>query len=44
MSHVFVRTGIEFETRQQALAHIGEEMLAKGVVQTAIPQHSWKES
>ena len=32
MSHLFVRTGIEFETCQQALAHIGEEMLAKGVV------------
>ena len=32
MSHVFVRTGIEFEDCQQALAHIGEEMLRKGVV------------
>jgi PTS system galactitol-specific IIA component len=37
MSHVFVRTGIEFETCQQALAHIGEEMLAKGVVQASYP-------
>lgn len=37
MSHVFVRTGIEFETCQHALAHIGEEMLAKGVVHASYP-------
>jgi PTS system galactitol-specific IIA component len=37
MSHVFVRTGIEFENGQQALAHIGEEMLAKGVVHATYP-------
>lgn len=37
MSHVFVRTGIEFENCQQALAHIGEEMLAKGVVHASYP-------
>jgi PTS system galactitol-specific IIA component len=37
MSHLFVRTGIEFETCQLALAHIGEEMLAKGVVHASYP-------
>ena len=37
MSHVFVRTGIEFENCQLALAHIGEEMLAKGVVHATYP-------
>ncbi|EHX9386974.1 PTS sugar transporter subunit IIA, partial [Escherichia coli] len=37
MSHVFVRTGIEFEDCQQALAHIGEEMLTKGVVHATYP-------
>ncbi|WP_368540741.1 PTS galactitol transporter subunit IIA [Enterobacter soli] len=37
MSHVFVRTGIEFETCQQVLAHIGEEMVAKGVVHATYP-------
>ncbi len=37
MSHVFVRTGIEFTNCQQALAHIGEEMLAKGVVHASYP-------
>lgn len=37
MSHVFVRTGIEFENCQQALAHIGEEMLAEGVVHATYP-------
>lgn len=37
MSHVFVRTGIEFENSQLALAHIGEEMLAKGVVHATYP-------
>ncbi|MGL5968866.1 MAG: PTS galactitol transporter subunit IIA [Kluyvera sp.] len=38
MSQLFVRTGIEFNTCQQALAHIGEEMLAKGVVHESYPQ------
>ncbi len=37
MSHIFVRTGIEFENSQLALAHIGEEMLAKGVVHATYP-------
>ncbi|MCE9991309.1 PTS galactitol transporter subunit IIA [Enterobacter asburiae] len=37
MSHVFVRTDIAFETCQQVLAHIGEEMLAKGVVHASYP-------
>lgn len=37
MSKLFVRTGIEFATCQQALAHIGEEMLAKGVVHATYP-------
>lgn len=37
MSQLFVRTGIEFNTCQQALAHIGEEMLAKGVVHESYP-------
>lgn len=38
MSRLFVRTGIEFNTCQQALAHIGDEMLAKGVVHESYPQ------
>ncbi|MEX3018092.1 PTS galactitol transporter subunit IIA [Kluyvera sp. STS39-E] len=38
MSQLFVRTGIEFNTCQQALAHISEEMLAKGVVHDSYPQ------
>lgn len=38
MSQIFVRTGIEFSTCQHALAHIGEEMLAKGVVHESYPQ------
>ena len=38
MSQLFVRTGIEFNTCQEALAHIGEEMLAKGVVHDSYPQ------
>lgn len=37
MSQLFVRTGIDFSSRQQALAHIGEEMLAKGVVHDTYP-------
>ncbi|MBZ0058172.1 MULTISPECIES: PTS galactitol transporter subunit IIA [unclassified Leclercia] len=37
MSKLFVRTGIDFATCQQALAHIGEEMLAKGVVHATYP-------
>ena len=37
MSHIFVSTGIEFENCQLALAHIGEEMLAKGVVHATYP-------
>ena len=37
MSQLFVRTGIEFSSCQQALAHIGEEMLAKGVVHDSYP-------
>ena len=37
MSQLFVRTGIEFSSRQQVLAHIGEEMLAKGVVHETYP-------
>lgn len=38
MSQLFVRTGINFTSCQQALAHIGEEMLAKGVVHDTYPQ------
>jgi len=37
MSKLFVRTGIDFATSQQALTHIGEEMLAKGVVHATYP-------
>lgn len=32
MSQLFVCTGIDFQSRQHLLAHIGEEMQAKGVV------------
>ena len=32
MSQLFVRTGIHFSSSRQALEHIGEEMLARGVV------------
>ncbi len=42
MSHVFVRTGIEFEDCQQALAHIGEEMLKKVSSTPPIQRHSRK--
>ncbi|HIF4664961.1 TPA: PTS galactitol transporter subunit IIA [Citrobacter koseri] len=38
MSQLFVRTGIDFNSCQQVLAHIGEEMLAKGVVHESYPQ------
>ncbi|MDF7759163.1 PTS galactitol transporter subunit IIA [Kosakonia cowanii] len=37
MSQLFVRTGVDFASRQQLLAHIGEEMLAKGVVHKSYP-------
>lgn len=37
MSQLFVRTGIHFSTSQQALEHIGEEMLARGVVHDSYP-------
>lgn len=37
MSQLFVRTGIAFDNRHQALAHIGEEMLARGVVHASYP-------
>ena len=38
MSQLFVRTGINFSSCQHALTHIGEEMLAKGVVYESYPQ------
>ena len=38
MSQLFVRTGINFSSCQHALVHIGEEMLAKGVVHESYPQ------
>ncbi|HBM9477398.1 TPA: PTS galactitol transporter subunit IIA [Klebsiella oxytoca] len=37
MSQLFVRTGIHFRSSQQALEHIGEEMLARGVVHDSYP-------
>jgi len=37
MSQLFVRTGMEFTSRQHVLAHIGEEMLAQGVVHESYP-------
>ena len=37
MSQLFVRTGVDFASRQQLLAHIGEEMLVKGVVHESYP-------
>jgi len=37
MSQLFVRTGIHFSSSQQALEHIGEEMLARGVVHDSYP-------
>lgn len=33
----FVRTGIHFASRQQALEHIGEEMQKQGVVHESYP-------
>ena len=38
MSQLFVQTGINFSSCQHALTHIGEEMLAKGVVHESYPQ------
>lgn len=38
MTQLFVRTGIHFADCNAALEHIGEEMLAKGVVKTSYPQ------
>ena len=38
MSQLFVRTGIDFSTCHQALEHIGQEMLVKGVVHETWPQ------
>ncbi|MDA8477775.1 PTS galactitol transporter subunit IIA [Citrobacter sp. Awk 4] len=38
MSQLFVRTGIDFNSCQHALAHIGEEMMANGVVHESYPQ------
>ncbi|EFF0768490.1 PTS galactitol transporter subunit IIA [Escherichia fergusonii] len=37
MSQLFVRTGIHFASRQQALEHIGEEMQKQGVVHESYP-------
>lgn len=37
MSQLFVRTGIHFSSSQQALEHIGKEMLARGVVHDSYP-------
>ena len=37
MSQLFVRTGINFPSRQHALTHIGEVMLAEGVVHDTYP-------
>lgn len=37
MSQLFVRTGIHFNSSQQALEHIGKEMLARGVVHDSYP-------
>lgn len=38
MTQLFVRTGIHFANCDEALEHIGAEMLAKGVVKTSYPQ------
>ncbi|NBD00178.1 PTS galactitol transporter subunit IIA [Atlantibacter hermannii] len=38
MTQLFVRTGIHFASSNEALEHIGAEMLAKGVVKTSYPQ------
>ncbi|MDT3667661.1 PTS galactitol transporter subunit IIA [Cronobacter dublinensis] len=37
MSQLFVRTGITFSSCEEALAHIGQAMLAKGVVYDTYP-------
>ncbi|EOW6742159.1 PTS galactitol transporter subunit IIA [Cronobacter dublinensis] len=37
MSQLFVRTGITFSSCEEALAHIGQAMLAKGVVHDTYP-------
>jgi len=38
MSQLFVRTGIDFPSCQHALQHIGDAMLARGVVHETYPQ------
>ncbi|TSJ54715.1 PTS galactitol transporter subunit IIA [Atlantibacter subterranea] len=38
MTQLYVRTGIHFANREEALEHIGTEMLAKGVVKASYPQ------
>lgn len=38
MTNLFVRSGISFVDRSEVLTHIGNEMLAKGVV-FMIPGH-----
>lgn len=35
MTNLFVRSGISFVDRSEVLTHIGNEMLAKGVVHDA---------
>ena len=43
MTNLFVRSGISFVDRSEVLTHIGNEMLAKGVVHdTFAPCHSDK--
>lgn len=38
MTNLFVRSGISFVDRSEVLTHIGNEMLAKGVVYDTWPQ------
>ncbi len=38
MTNLFVRSGISFVDRSEVLTHIGNEMLAKGVVYDTRPQ------
>ncbi|HEI2465234.1 TPA: PTS galactitol transporter subunit IIA [Escherichia coli] len=38
MTNLFVRSGISFADRSEVLTHIGNEMLAKGVVHDTWPQ------
>lgn len=38
MTKLFVRSGISFADRREALTHIGNEMLAQGVVHESWPQ------